>query len=198
VSTGIYLAFAMRPPDIERWLLDQLDFVELDVGSGDGEFLCNLASCQPDRKVVGVEVVSYRHLIAEDRLERNGIGNAHSINEEAYALIRRLRTETIAGAHIYFPTPDPESIGLEGRLVSGRFVEELHRVLQKGGFLRFATDHYEYYREVLSMLDTACWAARLWSPLPTRTHDLRINTGCERLYKIEMQQPVYYLQAVRI
>ena len=47
--------------------------------------------------------------------------------------------------HLYFPDPWPKPRHHKRRMVSDRFLGDVHRVLRPGGELRVVTDHADYW-----------------------------------------------------
>src|SRR5260370_796869 len=185
--------------NVSDWFPPSSAPLELDLGCGDCKLICELAKEYPYKNYLGVELKAARHAVACERIEREGIHNARAVNHEARDfLATTLRAQSVSGAHVYFPTPFPALLGLRERLLDRACLSELHRVLQSGGFLRFATDHDQYFQSVLNVLEPGDWWCTGWETLPTASAEMRIGSGCEELYHHQMGRPIFYLQALPV
>jgi len=175
--------------------------IELDIGSDSGVFLELAAAADPTTFFIGVEIDPERSLRAMYRLKRSGIRNAISVNHEAYSFLRTsVPVSSIDAIHVYFPNPYPHHDRQTRRLVDFDFLGQVRRVLKDGGELRMATDHAEYFSEMISSLDPGSWWGIEWRRLPFENkHDrLKIGTRCEVKYRVAKQKAIYYLHLLAV
>jgi len=130
--------------------------VEVDLGCGDGSLLLHWAKRFPDRNWLGVERLKGRVLKLERKAPRLGIaGNLRALRiESGYAVEWLFPPASVTAFHIYFPDPWPKKRHHKYRLVQPAFVTVLARALEPGGFVNLATDHGDYFAEML-----ACFGA---------------------------------------
>ncbi len=126
--------------------------VVLEIGFGMGETTAAIAAAQPDADFVGVEM----HLPGVGALLRRlhalGITNVRVIRDDAVAVIERVRPDSLAGIHVYFPDPWPKKRHHKRRLLKAGFVHALALRLTAGGYLHVATDWQPYAEEILATL----------------------------------------------
>lgn len=126
----------------------------MEVGFGNGSFLVAMAQRDPASNFLGIEI--YRRGIrrALRRVERAGLYNVRLLRAEASAALPRLfGPEEVREAYIHFPDPWPKKRHWKRRLIKPSFVEILYQVLEKGGRVHLATDHFEYAREMLASFE---------------------------------------------
>ncbi len=125
--------------------------IEVDLGCGDGSLLLHWAKKFPDHNWLGVERLKGRVLKLERKAPRLGIaGNLRALRiESGYAVEWLFPPASVAAYHIYFPDPWPKKRHYKRRLIQPEFVAALARTLEPGGFVNLATDHADYFAEML-------------------------------------------------
>lgn len=124
--------------------------VDLEIGSGKGKFLLEIAESRPDRDFLAVERAGKYHKLCCDRAARRGIENVRLLRTTAEDLLfRLLRDASLANLFVLFPDPWPKKRHHKRRLVKPEIVAAMNRVLAPGGRLLVKTDH-EDYAEVIS------------------------------------------------
>ena len=127
--------------------------LELEIGSGNGEYLIRLAAARPDCDFVGLE---YKWGRVKKTLRKIGLahaGNARVLYGEAYfALDRLFPPGSLAGVHALFPCPWPGDEAGRHRLFSGPFLRLLNSRLAPGGAAYVVTDDRDYADWVLGEL----------------------------------------------
>ncbi len=127
--------------------------VELELGSGDGSFILELARRNPGTDYLAVERLMGRARKIVKRTMEAQFKNLKTLRLDSNYLVSRLCPPgTIQRVWILFPDPWPKARHHRRRLIQTEFLEALHRVLQPDGEVRFATDHEEYFQ----------WASELW------------------------------------
>jgi len=166
--------------------------VEIEVGSGKGLFLQTAAARQPDRLFLGVEVLRKYARYAAARLAMHELLNGLVVRGDAKRLFREyLPAESAHAVHIYFPDPWWKKRHHKRRLMEGKFVADVQRVLRPCGELHFWTDVEEYFDETLGVIAAE---TQFTGPLPVTPrepeHDLDYRTHFERRMRLH-DQPVY-------
>jgi tRNA (guanine-N7-)-methyltransferase len=177
----------IRSGALENWLKERIFALEIEIGSGQGSFLCRLAKTHPDARFIGIDLNFERCLTACERAYRMALSNVRVVNMEGREFItEHVSSQSLRAIHIYFPTPYPASIGCSERLVSPVFLEEAYRTLISGGSLRIVTDHEEYFDEICAHVRRMRWWNTSWrAPLLPRYKDEIVGTPCELKYAIE-------------
>lgn len=128
---------------------------ELEIGFGKGRYLLESALAHPDRRFLGVEVVSKYFRMLRRRARRQGARNLLLARGEAlYLLATVLPRAFAARVHVYFPDPWPKSRHHRRRLLDPETVDLVLGALRPGGELMFATDFIDYGERVREILES--------------------------------------------
>jgi tRNA (guanine-N7-)-methyltransferase len=134
----------------------RLDFVQLfgrnaplhvDLGCGDGSFLCEMARQFPKRNFLGIERLTKR--VVKVRRTAEMIENVRVIRADALFAVRYLLPEASVGAfYLMFPDPWPKRRHQFRRIFTRNFLDAIAAALQKHGVLRVATDQFDYFHQI--------------------------------------------------
>ena len=177
----------LRKGALSDWLRNRWVPLEVEIGSGQGRFLCQLAKHSPDTRFLGVDLDLARCRIACERVRRMHLANIRIINIEAHDFFQSyVLSNSLKAVHVYFPTPYPHSIGLSSRLLTEDFLQEVYRALISGGAFRLVTDHTEYFNQICMNIRKMRWWNTTWHPpLPRAEDGLIIGTPCELRFGTE-------------
>lgn len=121
--------------------------LQVDLGCGDGSFLCEVASLNQDRNFLGVERLASR--VAKTCRKSANLTNVRVLNIESHYAVRHLLPEaSVETFYLFFPDPWPKRRHHRRRIVTTEFVGSIHRALTTDGVLRMATDQLDYFREI--------------------------------------------------
>jgi tRNA (guanine-N7-)-methyltransferase len=125
----------------------------VEIGCGGGRTLLGMALAHPERNFVGLEHTSEYFSILCERVTRRGLCNLRISRVDAALLLHYFIPDaSVQEYHIYFPDPWPKKRHHKRRLFTEEFCADLRRTLISGGVLYLATDHAEYYTEILPRL----------------------------------------------
>ncbi len=123
--------------------------LEVELGSGDGSFLCQYAILHPERNFIGVERLLGRLRKVERKCQRAGLTNVRGIRlEAAYFLEWLLPRQGVKALHVYFPDPWPKRKHRKHRLVNERFPLLARDVLAPDGIVFLRTDDANYFAQM--------------------------------------------------
>jgi tRNA (guanine-N7-)-methyltransferase len=126
----------------------------LDIGSGMGEAVLELAERHPENDYLAIEVHppgvgAILHGIAERTLDNLRVLQTDVVD----ALRDRLPPGSFDEAYLFFPDPWPKKRHHKRRLVNARFLALLRRVLTSHARLLLATDHEALARHMQETID---------------------------------------------
>ena len=134
---------------------DQLnDYIPyfLEIGSGKGQFLANMANLHPDITFIGIERnVTCAGFTAKKLVEQE-IKNAKLVYAPAEACLPNIKEGSVEGLFLNFSDPWPKKRHAKRRLTSNSFLLEYYRILKKGGRLIFKTDNYDLFTFSIEMI----------------------------------------------
>lgn len=127
--------------------------VILEIGSGKGRFLISSAMERPELNFIGIEKSLHYHRVIAERVAKRSLTNVRLINYDAYVVMQKmLAPDSIAEVHIYFPDPWPRKRERKRRIIRPEALEEIRKVLVRGGSGVYVTDHREYFESASPVL----------------------------------------------
>lgn len=190
-SSGIFAEMEELAAAIERdpasmagswatWRGGSFDEVQVDYGSGMGDYVVALAANNPKTLFVGVERELFCIVKAARKAIDAGLGNIAFSPSENRTLPELFAPGELARICICFPTPYPHARDAEKRLTYLDSLLEYRELLARGGRLFLKTDSATLFDFTLTQLDLAGYR------IDWRTSDLRCEmpedpqTGYER------------------
>lgn len=189
----------------------------LEIGFGDGEHLAALAKENPQTGFMGIEV--YKNGVANllniltgirdsDECPADGavvladgrVDNIRVFDDDARLLFEALPDAVFDKIYLLFPDPWPKKKHAARRFVNPDNLDQLSRLLKKGGILQIATDHQVYKRWVLEQMRLRAdfvWTAQTsddWRNPPADWHETKYQRKAIR----EGRKPVFFEYIKRV
>jgi tRNA (guanine-N7-)-methyltransferase len=121
--------------------------LHVDLGCGEGSFLCQLAQLHPHENFLGVERLAGR--VAKVCRKAGGLENVRVLNvESSYAVRHLLPKESVETFYLLFPDPWPKRRHHRRRIVTVEFLDSIHGALKHDGSFLVATDDLHYFNEI--------------------------------------------------
>ncbi len=118
---------------------------DVEIGSGKGRFLLELAATLPDRNFLAVERAAKYHTLCTQRAAKRGLENVRILRTTAEDLLfRLLAPASVQNIYVLFPDPWPKKRHHKRRLMQPRVVSAMAEALAPGGRLMVKTDHPQY------------------------------------------------------
>jgi len=128
--------------DLER-IFERKAPLHVDLGCGDGSFLCALAQRLPNNNFLGIERLSSRiHSSARKAATLNNVRLLQI--ESSYAVRYLLPARSVETFYLLFPDPWPKRRHHRRRIVTPDFLNSVHTALEKNGAIHIATDDVDY------------------------------------------------------
>lgn len=125
----------------------------VEIGCGGGRTVISMAEAAPARNFLGIERAGEYYRILRERAAKRALPNLRVTRTDAMYLIARFfPPQCVEEYHIYFPDPWPKKRHHKRRLFTDEFCQDIKRTLIPTGVLYVATDHLEYYTEILPRL----------------------------------------------
>ena len=128
--------------------------MEVELGSGDGNFLIAWAQMHPETNFIGVERLLGRLRKIEKKGRRAGLVNLRAVRIEAsYFMKYLLPPGSAQAAHIYFPDPWPKRRHWRRRLINAEFTAIVAQALTPGGKVFLRTDDAHYFAQMTAVFE---------------------------------------------
>jgi len=156
---------------------------DIEIGSGKGKFLNEMAALHPERNLLAVERSAKYQRLGCDRAARRGLSNVRLVRTTGEDLLLRLLAEgSVHTFFVLFSDPWPKKRHHKRRFIKPETVAAMGRALVPGGRLLIKSDHEEYADVIADVVSDAPGFERLdpaeaFAGLPV--------TGFERKYLAE-------------
>jgi tRNA (guanine-N7-)-methyltransferase len=129
---------------------------DVEIGSGKGKFLNQLAATRPDRNILAIERSAKYHRLCCDRAARRGLDNVRLIRTTGEDLLFRLLAEgSVDTFFVLFPDPWPKKRHHKRRFFTPDNVAAMRRALVPDGLLLVKSDHEDYSIVIAEVLGGA-------------------------------------------
>ncbi|MBQ9612675.1 MAG: tRNA (guanosine(46)-N7)-methyltransferase TrmB [Lachnospiraceae bacterium] len=115
--------------------------IHLEIGTGKGKFLLQLAAEHPEINYIGIEKYSSVLLRAIEKLEEMELENILFIRCDAELINEYFAEDEISRIYLNFSDPWPKERHAKRRLPSRTFLARYDRILKKDGRIEFKTDN---------------------------------------------------------
>lgn len=121
--------------------------LQVDLGCGDGSFICALAERMPDENFLGIERLLGR--IRSAARKAATVGNVRLLRMESSYVVRYLLpVGSVETFYLLFPDPWPKRRHHRRRIVTPDFLSSIHTALKKNRIIYIATDHLDYLEKI--------------------------------------------------
>jgi tRNA (guanine-N7-)-methyltransferase len=121
--------------------------LRVDLGCGDGSFLCEMARQFPKRNFLGIERLTKR--VEKVRCKAEQIENVRVLRADTLFAVRYLLPEcSVEAFYLLFPDPWPKRRHQFRRIFTRDFLDAIAAALEKHGVLRVATDQLDYFHQI--------------------------------------------------
>jgi len=127
--------------------------LHVDLGCGDGSFLCALAQRMPDKNFLGIERLLNR--VRTSARKAAILDNVLLLRMEGFYAVRYLLpAESVERFYLLFPDPWPKRRHHRRRIVTPDFLGSIHAALEKNGSVYIATDDVDYFRKIKEIAES--------------------------------------------
>lgn len=125
----------------------------LEIGSGKGKFITELANMDPSKFYIAMEKdlnVCYRILEKQEQLK---LPNLQILPIDAKELLQYFKPKSITKIYLNFSDPWPKKRHHKRRLTAVSFLKLYETLLKDGGELEFRTDHSDLFNDSITYLN---------------------------------------------
>jgi tRNA (guanine-N7-)-methyltransferase len=151
--TGLDPDAALFSLDLAR-LFPRPAALEVEIGSGKGDFVIERARQFPQRNFLAIELDAAVFRYLAQRCVRNGLPNLRAVRADARSMVNlMLPAGGVRAYHVYFPDPWPKNRHSKHRLFTPALAAGIARSLAPDGRLYVATDVEWYFQRIRSLLE---------------------------------------------
>src|SRR4051794_32699357 len=166
--------------------------LHVDLGCGDGSFLCEIAQRFPKTNFLGIERLTKR--VEKVRRKAEKIENLRVLRADGLFAVRYLLPESsVESFYLSFPDPWPKRRHQLRRIFTRDFLDAIAVALEQHGVLRVATDQRDYFQQ-MERISRAHLQFQLvpWSPddviLPVTKFEKRFHKQATPIYRVTLQK----------
>ena len=137
--------------DINKFDFTKHKQVNLEIGLGMGEHFVNQLQQQSNSFFIGCE--PYINGIANILKLTSEESNFALWPDDVDIILEQFPLNSIDKIYILFPDPWPKTKHLKRRLINPKRLAMIHKILKNTGELYFATDIYDYAKQVINHID---------------------------------------------
>jgi tRNA (guanine-N7-)-methyltransferase len=165
--------------------------LHVDLGCGDGSFLCALAAQMPEKNFLGVERMPGRIRSASHKATK--IENVRVLHlETSYAIRYLLPPSSVEAFYLLFPDPWPKRRHQRRRVMSEDFLNAIGDALVDGGTFRMATDQSDYFKQIRELAERSTGfstaSANGSDSFPLSTFEKRFKADGASIYRLELRK----------
>ena len=164
----------------------------LEIGSGKGQFLLDMALKFPKLTFIGVEKNVTCCGFTAKKLVENNITNAKLVFADAGQITPSINDASVDGIFLNFSDPWPKKRHSKRRLTSESFLAEYYRILKKGAKLIFKTDNYDLFTYSLEIISVSSFKLVEANYSYDGKDEFDATTEYEKNFR-EEGQPIYRL-----
>ncbi len=131
--------------------------IHMEIGTGKGRFIMELAERHPEINYVGIEKYSSVLLRAIQKMEEKPLPNVKFIRMEAEYILQYFEKGEIDRIYLNFSDPWPKDRHAKRRLPSREFLDRYRILLKPDGYLEFKTDNRDLFDFAVQETESANW-----------------------------------------
>ena len=171
--------------------------VELEIGCGKGQFICELAQRQPETNFLAVEKSSNVIVDAANKALELGLKNVRFLRGGAEYLECYIPAGSIERIYLNFSCPFPKKSYASHRLTHRRFLAIYEKLMKPGAEIHQKTDNRNFFEFSIEQLSGCGWTLKNIS-LDLHNSDFEGNIVTEYEQRFSEQGlPIYRLEAYR-
>ena len=132
--------------------------LHLEIGTGNGFFLAEMAQRHPEWNWLGIEIRYKRVILTAKKLRAAG-ADAHTrvARYDAHCIDDLFSPGELSGVYVNHPDPWPKDRHADNRLFNQAFFDRIAQALKPGGHFRLKTDHRLHVETVSELTNNDGW-----------------------------------------
>lgn len=129
----------------------------IEIGCGDGQFLCALAKREPEVCFLGIEALKKLTNLAASNAANENLPNVRFLQADLRFIAKLFVTESVDTFYLHFPPPFESDGNLKRLTYSKEMLLHINRALKVGGRFSFITDDgkaFDYVCEEIKKIES--------------------------------------------
>jgi tRNA (guanine-N7-)-methyltransferase len=181
------------PPFTSNALFGNAHPLELEVGCGSGEYLCLLARRFPEHNFVGIDKSRKAIYRGVQMAADMKLANIKFIEADVHLIYPLLVPASLQAVYMHFPDPYERPQLRKRRIFSPKFLEAVSIALREGGILSVASDHEEFFMEMLDMVEQDDRFAKQHAERYLRGFDVEVKSRFQHIWESHGVVPLRFL-----
>jgi len=166
--------------------------LHVDLGCGDGSFVCEIAKQFPKSNFLAIERLTKR--VEKVRRKAEKIENVRVLRADSLFAVRHLLPESSVDTfYLLFPDPWPKRRHQFRRIFTRDFLDAIAATLGKHGVLRVATDQLDCFQQIERLSRAHLqFQLMLWSPddvvLPVTKFERKFREHGAPIYRLTLRK----------
>lgn len=131
--------------------------IHIEIGTGKGKFITELAKRNPNINYIGIEKFSSVLIRAVEKQELENLPNLYFLRIEAENICEYFDNNEIEKIYLNFSDPWPKDRHAKRRLTSKNFFNKYNIILSKNGEVCFKTDNIDLFKFSLEEIPDETW-----------------------------------------
>ncbi len=172
--------------------------IYVEIGSGSGLHLLKLAQNNPTMLCIGLEIRFKRAFKTGEKAETLGLKNVLVLRTDARNIDQLFEASEVSAFFVNYPDPWDKRRWKKNRILNESMLTTMHRLLKTHGFIRYKTDHAEYFHSTTQLISPALWQQTKYSTnlLSSEWASQNIPTEFEYLFTSQAK-PLHLLEVAK-
>jgi tRNA (guanine-N7-)-methyltransferase len=168
--------------------------VKIDIGSGNGHFIVDIALENRESNFIGIEIKFDRVCKTISKLHKRNIENVRLYHGDAFSFLKQnIKEKSVKEFYYNFPDPWPKRRHHKHRLFTPALLDELDRVMTDHAVFTCATDHKDYLDWMLNYIEKDSRFIHLFEDVIVNELDNYHTTLFEEIWR-KMNKIIYYFR----
>lgn len=134
-------------------LFDGKETLEIEIGTGKGQYIVDMALAHPNVQFIGIEKSIKWFRMADEKAQKRKVTNLVLLHCYLDVLLTEyLPDEQVSRFHVLFPDPWPKHRHKHRRIFQDKLIKGLWLALKPEGEVLFATDYKDYFESTVMLL----------------------------------------------
>ena len=170
--------------------------IHLEIGSGKGQFITELAKRNPNINYIAIEVCDDVTVIAAEAIKAAELKNVRLMLMPAEYLLKYFPDNSVDRLYLNFSCPFPKTKYAKHRLTAPKFLYMYKKILKEGAEIHQKTDNMHFFEFSIENFTEFDFSLKNISlDLHNSDFEGNIMTEYEKRFT-DLNQPIYRLEAV--